>query len=81
MAEFNEEEIDRCEEIIPQVAAAATHAAYLRAIAAGHTLEMEKNGMLVRVGPDGSETPLRAVRAKHKVEVGKAFSVRRLFNS
>jgi hypothetical protein len=81
MTELSIEEIDHLEELIPKLAAGATHAAYLRAVAAGHTLVMAKDGLLVRIDPDGSETPLRALRAKHKVEVGNVFHVTSLYRS
>lgn len=76
MKELSIEEIDYLEGLIPQLAADATNAAYLRAVAAGYTLIMARGGSLVRIGPDGSETPLRALRGKHKVEAGHVFPLR-----
>lgn len=78
MKELSIEEIDYFEGLIPQLAADATHAAYLRAVAAGYTLVIAKDGLLVRSDPDGSETPLRALRGKHKVKVGHVFPLRPL---
>lgn len=76
MPELSNSEMDRDEEMIPRLAAAATHAAYLRSVAAGHTLVMEKNGLLVRVERDGSEIPLRASSAKHRVKLGEVFRIK-----
>jgi hypothetical protein len=68
--------MDRDEEMIPELAASATHAAYLRSVAARHTLLMAKNGMLVLVEQDGSEIPLRALSAKHRVKPGEVVRLR-----
>lgn len=76
MAELSDSEMDRGEEMIPKLAAAATHAAYLRSVAAGHTLVIAKNGVLVQVERDGSEIPLRALSAKHRVKPGKVFRLK-----
>lgn len=76
MVELSDSEMDRDEGMIPKLAAAATHAAYLRSVAAGHTLVMEKNGLLVRVERDGSEMPLRALSAKHRVKPGEVFRIK-----
>jgi len=67
------EEIDPLDGLIAKLAADATHAAYLDAVAAGHTLVMAKDGLLVRVDPDGTETPLSVLRAKHWTEIGIVF--------
>ncbi len=76
MAELSDNEVNRDEEMIPMLAAAATHAAYLRAVAAGHTLIMAKNGVLVQVEPGGSEIPLRSLSAKHRVKSGEVFRIK-----
>ncbi|MBU0562991.1 hypothetical protein LG309_07670 [Stutzerimonas chloritidismutans] len=76
MTELSDSEMDRDEEMIPKVAAAATHAAYLLSVSAGHTLIMAKNGVLVQVEPDGSEIPLRALSAKHRVKPGEVFRIK-----
>lgn len=78
MKKLSIEEIDPLEGLIPQLAADATHAAYLRAVAAGYTLVVARGGSLVRIDPDGSETPLRALRGKHNVKVGDVFPLRSL---
>ncbi|BFN28273.1 hypothetical protein PSCT_04427 [Pseudomonas sp. SCT] len=75
MSELSDDEIDRLEAIIPRLAAVATYAAYLRAVAAGHSLIMAKDGRLVQIHPDGSEEMLRDLCGKHKVESGKTFNV------
>ncbi|AHL77566.1 hypothetical protein CH92_21790 [Stutzerimonas stutzeri] len=69
------EEIDPLEGLIAKLAGDATHAAYQAAVAAGHTLVMAKDGFLVRIDPDGAETPLSVLRAKHKMEIGNVFHV------
>lgn len=76
MAELDDNEMDRDEELIPKLAAAATHAAYLRSVAAGHTLIIAKSGVLVRVERDGSEIPLRTLSAKHSVKPGEVFRLK-----
>ncbi len=73
MTEPNGHEIDHSEGLIPALAACATHAAYLRAVEAGRTLIMARDGWLVRVDPDRSETRLRALPMKHKVAAGAVF--------
>ncbi|AHC35762.1 MULTISPECIES: hypothetical protein [Pseudomonadaceae] len=75
MSELSDDEIDRLEAMIPKLAAVATNAAYLRAVAAGHSLIMAKDGVLVQIHPDGSEKKLRDLCSKHRVESGKTFSV------
>lgn len=80
MAELSDDEMDRDEDMIPKLAAAATHAAYLRSVAAGHTLVLAKNGVLVRVKRDGLEIPLRALSAKHRVKLGEVIRIRQLSN-
>lgn len=75
MSELSDDELDRLEAIIPRLAAVATYAAYLRAVAAGHSLIMAKDGRLVQIHPDGSEEMLRDLGGKHKVESGKTFNV------
>ncbi len=81
MTELSDDEIDHSEGLIPMLAASATNAAYLRAVAAGYTLIVEKGGLLVRIEPDGSETPLRASSMKHKVTAGKVFRLNSLLPS
>jgi len=81
MAELSDNEMDRDEEMIPMLAAAATHAAYLRSVAAGRTVLIAKDCMLVQVEQDGSEIPLRALSAKHRVKTGKIFHIRQLPSS
>ena len=73
MTEPSDHEIGHPEGLIPALAASATHAAYLRAVQAGRTLIMARDGWLVRIDPDGSETRLRALPMKHKVTAGCVF--------
>lgn len=73
MTELSNDEIDHSEGLIPALATSATHAAYLRAVEAGRTLIMAKDGWLVRIDRDGSETRLRALAMKHKVAAGIVF--------
>ena len=75
MTEPSDHEIGHPEGLIPALAASATHAAYLRAVQAGRTLIMARDGWLVRIDPDGAETPLSVLRAKHKMEIGNVFHV------
>jgi hypothetical protein len=81
MTEIDVEEIDPLEGLISKLAAEATHDAYHRAISAGHTLVTAKAGLLVRIDPDGTETPLRVLRAKHKVQAGSVFQIRSPYRS
>lgn len=73
MTEFSNDEIDHSERLVPAVAISATHSAYLRAVEAGRTLIIAKDGWLVRIDPDGSETRLRVLAVKHKVGAGTVF--------
>mgnify|MGYP007072120255 CR=1 FL=1 len=73
MTEISNDDIDHFEGMSPTLAASATHAAYLRAVDAGFTLVIAKNGWLVRRDPDGSVTQLRALHVKHKVVPGSVF--------
>lgn len=73
MTEPSDHEIGHPEGLIAALAASATHAAYLRAVKAGRTLIIARDGWLVRVDPDGSETRLRALPIKHKVAAGTVF--------
>lgn len=78
MTELDVEETDPLERLISKLAAEATHDAYHRAVAAGHTLVTAKAGLLVRINPDGTETRLSVLRAKHKVQAGSVFHIRSL---
>jgi len=81
MTELDVEEIDPLERLISKLAAEATHDAYHRAVATGHTLVTAKAGLLVRINPDGTETPLSVLRAKHKVQAGSVFQLRSPYRS
>ncbi|MDI2397072.1 hypothetical protein, partial [Pseudomonas aeruginosa] len=60
------------------VAADATHAAYLRALAAGHTVMKVQGNYLVETKADGSAIVVGNAKPRRKVSVGHAIQVRRV---
>lgn len=70
-------EIRNLEDEIPAVAADATHAAYLRALAAGHTVMKVQGNYLVETKADGSAIVVGNAKPRRKVSVGHAIQVRR----
>lgn len=75
---LTEQEIRHLEGEIPAVAAGATHTAYVRALAAGHTVMKVQGSNLVESKADGSETVVGCAKPRRKVSVGPAIQVRRV---
>ena len=75
---LSEEAIQNLEVQIPDVAAGATHAAFVRALAAGHTVLMVEGAHLIESKADGSIRVVGEAKPRHKVTVGEVVKVRRL---
>lgn len=75
---LTEREIRSLEDEIPAVFADATHAAYLRAISAGHTVVKVQGNYLVECKADGPAMVVGNAKPRRKVSVGHAIQVRRL---
>lgn len=78
---LTEKEIQHLEGEIPAVAAGATRMAFLRALAAGHTVMTVQGSYLVESKADGSETVVGNSRPRRKVSVGQAIQVHRVGSS
>ncbi|MCY1291283.1 hypothetical protein D9M71_691460 [compost metagenome] len=74
---LTEQEIRNLEDEIPAVAARVTRTAYLRALAAGHTVMKVQGIYLVESKVDGSEVIVGNAKPRRKVSVGHAIQVRR----
>ncbi|MCO3670585.1 hypothetical protein FA141_28545 [Pseudomonas aeruginosa] len=75
---LTEREIRNLEDEIPAVAAEATHAAYLRALAAGRTVMKVQGSHLVETKADGSTIVVGNAKPRREVGVGHAIQVRRV---
>lgn len=73
---LSDEAIEKLETCIPQVAAGATYAAYVRALAAGHTVVRVEGANLVATSADGAVEVLAPAKPKRKVAVGQVIRVR-----
>ncbi|KSP29018.1 hypothetical protein APB10_05850 [Pseudomonas aeruginosa] len=78
---LTEKEIRNLEGEIPAVAAGATRTAYLRALAAGHTVMKVQGSYLVESKADGSATVVGEARPRRKVSVGQTIQVHRVSSS
>lgn len=78
---LTEDEIRNLEVEIPSVAAGATRTAYLRALAAGHTVVKVQGCYLVESKADGSVIVVGNARPRRKVSVGEAIQVHRVSSS
>lgn len=75
---LSEKAIRNLEGQIPDVAAGATHAAFLRALAAGHTVLKVEGAHIVESTADGSKRVVGEAKPRRKVTVGEVLKVRRL---
>lgn len=75
---LTETEIRYLEGEIPAVAAGATRSAYLRALAAGHTVIRVQGSVLVESRADGSATVVGDAKPRRKVDVGCPVKVQRV---
>jgi len=75
---LSDEAIQNLEDQIPDLAAGATHAAYVRALAAGQTVLHVEGRDIVASQADGSRRVVGEVKAGRKVVAGQVIKVRRL---
>ncbi|MFK7698475.1 hypothetical protein [Pseudomonas caspiana] len=69
--------IEYLEALIPELAAGATHAAYVRALAAGHTVLKVEGSNVVASCAEGQQV-IASIKPRRKVPVGEVIKVRRL---
>lgn len=69
--------IEYLEALIPEQAAAATHTAYVRALAAGHFVLRVEGSNVVASSTEGHQV-IAHVKPRRKVTVGEVIKVRRL---
>ncbi|MFJ4141687.1 hypothetical protein [Pseudomonas sp. NPDC089734] len=77
-APLSEKAIIRLEDQIPSVAEGATRAAYVRALAAGHTVLKVEGTYIVASQADGSTRVVGDAKPRRKVTVGASLKVRRM---
>jgi len=75
---LTEKEIRHLEGEIPAVAEGATRSAYVRALAAGHTVIRVQGNCLVESKADGSATVVGEAKPRRKVNVGRPIQVQRV---
>lgn len=76
--DLSEKAIDNLEVSIPQTAACATYAAYVRALAAGHTVLRVEGSNIVAASAEGVVRVVNKTKPRRKVTVGEVVKVRRL---
>ncbi|MCE1115315.1 hypothetical protein [Pseudomonas sp. NMI795_08] len=70
--------IEKLENQIPKMAAAATRLAYYRAVAAGHTVVTVEQNRIVATHADGQVEVLVEPRSRHRVQKGQVLTVRKI---
>lgn len=70
--------LEHLESLIPGLAAGATYAAYVRALAAGHTVLKVERSNIVALTAEGIRQVIAPVKPRRKVTVGEVIKVRRL---
>ncbi len=75
---LSEKAIQNLEAQIPDMAAGATHAAFIRALAAGHTVLRVEGSHIVESKADGSSRVVGEAKPRRKVTVGEVLKVRRV---
>jgi hypothetical protein len=70
--------LEHLESLIPRLAAGATYAAYVRALAAGHTVLKVEGSNIVALTAEGIRRVIGPVKPRRKVTVGEVIKVRRL---
>lgn len=75
---LSEKAIQNLEAQIPDIAAGATHAAFIRALASGHTVVNVEGTHIVESKADGSVRVVGEAKPRHKVTVGEVLKVRRV---
>ncbi|MGN8276740.1 hypothetical protein ACLEJQ_04940 [Pseudomonas sp. SMV71] len=73
---LSEQAIRNLELQIPDVAAGATHAAFFRALAAGHAVLKVEGNQIVESKADGSVRVVGEAKPRRKVTVGEVVKVR-----
>lgn len=68
---INEKAMLFLEAKIPELAEAATKAAYLRALAAGHSVLECRHDTIIEVFPDGQENVIKKIAPPTKVTITK----------
>lgn len=75
---LSEKAMENLEGHIPEMAAGATYAAYVRALASGHTVLRVRGADVVESSADGTHRVVAAAKPRRKVTVGEVIKVRRL---
>lgn len=73
---LSEAETQNLESMIPELATGATHTAYVKALAAGHTVIRTQGSQLVATNADGEVQVIGAASPLHKVKKGQPFKIR-----
>lgn len=73
---LNEAETQNLESMIPELAAGATHTAYVKALAAGHTVVRTQGSQIVATSADGQVKVIGTAKPLHKVKKGQSFKIR-----
>ncbi|WP_122516946.1 hypothetical protein [Pseudomonas viridiflava] len=77
-SELSEKAIQNLEAHIPEMAAGATYAAYIRALAAGHSVLRVQGSNVVETKADGASRVVAKAKPRRKVTVGQIITVKRL---
>jgi hypothetical protein len=75
---LSEKAIQNLEAQIPRLAAGATHAAFVRALAAGHGVLKVEGSHIVEMKADGSLRQVCETKPHRKVITGEVVKVRRI---
>lgn len=75
---LSEKAIENLEGHIPEMAAGATYAAYVRALASGHTVLRVQGSNVVESNAEGTHRVVAVAKPRRKVRVGEVIKVRRL---
>lgn len=73
---LSEEEVCTLEGLIPEWAASATHAAYLKALASALPVTIKRDGHLVEVLGDGTFQIVGEAKPTVRVKTGEVFKIR-----
>lgn len=76
---LSEKAVQDLEAQIPALAADATHAAFLRALAAGHAVLKVEGAHIVEMKADGSMRAVGETKPRRKVSTVEVVKVRRIF--
>lgn len=76
MPELTEEEISFLENCIPQLAAAATSAAYWRTLASGLSVLIVEGDAIFEVFPNGRKTLIKNLPPRAKATIGETYELK-----